>query len=131
MTKAQLPSKSHPISPRRVLAVLVALLVFFLLLTSVINLFEKYRGLKAERAELYKEQAAIARKKDSLKTTNAYLETDEGREQALREKYNLVKPGEGIIVITTPPPEKPVLEERSRVGRWWDAIVHGLGFGKE
>lgn len=131
MTKAQLPPKPRAVSPKRILATLVAVVVFFLLLTSVINLFEKYRALKKGRAELYKEQEALVHKKVQLKETNAYLETDEGKEQALRDKYNVVKPGEGMIIITTPALEAPEPVHRSRVGRWWDAIVGGLGFGKE
>ncbi|MES2224601.1 MAG: septum formation initiator family protein [Patescibacteria group bacterium] len=132
MAKKQFPQSSHyAIAPKRILGSAIALVVFFLLLTSVIGLAQKYFALKARSQELTEDQARLAEKRTALTTTNAYLATPEGTEESLRERYNYIKPGEQIIVIT---PEQTVdaeAEKRSVVGHWWDTVLRGLGIRKD
>jgi len=131
MPKTQL-SHSNRISYKRLLGTGVALVAFFILLTSVIGLAEKYFTIKARTRELKKQQAALVLKEQALMEQNAYLETSDGKAQSLRAKFNVVQPGEEMIIISTLPDVEPVPEEpQSRVGHWWDVIIKGLGFGKE
>ncbi len=129
MAKTQFTEKHHHVSPRRLLGLVVALIVLFLLLTSVINIMQKYFTTRRHIRELTEERQELQQKQKALAKTNAYLATPDGTEQALREKYNVVKPGEGIVLIVdaeatkTPP-------ETSRVTRWWHAILEGLGIRK-
>ena len=131
MAKTQFPN-NRKISYKTLLGTGVALVAFFVLLTSVIGLGEKYFAIKSRTKELKKQQATLIAKEQSLMEQNAYLETPDGKAQVLRAKFNVVQPGEEMIVIMTPPePELPPEKEQSRIGHWWDAIVHGLGFKKE
>lgn len=131
MTKTQF-SDNRKISYKTLLGTAVALVAFFLLLTSVIGLAEKYFAIKGRTKELKKQQAALILKEQSLMEQNAYLETEEGKGQVLRAKFNVVRPGEEMIVLLTPPEvEQPPVKEQSRLGHWWDAIIHGLGIKKE
>ena len=131
MTKTQFQNNSR-ISYKTLLGTGIALVAFFVLLTSVIGLAEKYFAIKGRTKELKKQQAALIRKEESLMEQNAYLETPDGKAQVLRAKFNVVQPGEEMIVImATPEPELPPEKEQSRIGHWWDAIVRGLGFNKE
>ena len=131
MTKTQFPN-NRQISYKTLLGTGVALVAFFVLLTSVIGLAEKYFAIKSRTKELKKQQTALVIKEQALMEQNAYLETDEGKSQVLRAKFNVVHPGEEMIVIVTPPElEQPPEKEQSRIGHWWDAIVKGLGFRKE
>ena len=120
----------HTLSPRRVLAFLASIIVFFLLLASVVNLTQKYISVKRRIGELQTQQTTLKTKAATLGTVNAYLNTPEGKEQALRDKYNLVKPGEEVIVIT-PNPTPPEAPPRSRIWRFWDGILHGLAIRKD
>jgi len=109
---------------------MLALLIFFLLLTSVIRLGQKYFALRARSTDLTEQQAALQQKSTSLAATNAYLATPEGTEQSLRERYNYVKPGEGMIIISPdqtapPPPPAP-----TGIAAWWNDLLHGLGLRK-
>lgn len=132
MAKMQFQQKQHSaLSTRWLIGALVALLVFFLLLTSVIGLAEKHFALKNRIKELRAEEVSLREKEASLKATNAFLQTPEGKEQALREKYNLVKPGEGMVIVTQDEASKQALEEKGFVSKWWEAIKRVLGFGKE
>lgn len=131
MQKKQLHERQKKTSPKRVLAAAVALTVVFLLLASVISLAEKYIAIRKRLRDLKDEQAALVEKQETLRATNEYIETNEGRERELRAKYNVIKPGEGVVIITEPVPSKESEESQSRVGRWWESLLRGLGFKKE
>jgi cell division protein FtsB len=123
-------SHDRGISPKRILGTALALLIFFLLLTSVVGLGEKYFAIRARSKELAAQQIAMQQKENDLVSTNAYLATPEGTEQSLRERYNYVKPGEGMIIITpdnTPPPPPP---SPTGIAYLWDQLLHGLGIRK-
>ncbi|MBP9701304.1 MAG: hypothetical protein KBD54_02825 [Candidatus Pacebacteria bacterium] len=131
MAKTQFNEKKQSLSYRRLFGAMLALLFFFILLTSVISVAGKYFRIKAHIKELNQEKAILSAKHEALLKTNAYLATPEGQEQALRDKYNVVKPGEGMIVIV--PAQDPEVPARrpSVVVRWWNSIIHGLGFGAD
>lgn len=128
MSKTQFIAKS--ISPRRLLGTLAALVIAFILLVSVVSVAQKYFFIRKHIKELTAEQAELEQKKANLDRMNAYLATPEGAEYALRDKYNVVKPGEGVIMVVESPTQAPEVK-RSAVSRWWHAIVRGLGLKKE
>ncbi len=102
----------------------ILLLGFLLLLSSVISLVRKQIGIKRSIELLKIEQAALVTKQENLTETIEYLSTTDGKEQVLRDKYRLVKPGEGLVVITEPLPntEAKITEKRSFFGRFFGAI---------
>ena len=106
---------------------MLAVVAAFLLLTSVIGVSGKYFGIRSHIETLEKEQTALQRKQDHLKSLNEYLATPEGQEQALRDKYNVVKPGEGMIIVTVPTATPETVVPKKGVSKWWDDILHGLG----
>jgi cell division protein FtsB len=126
MAKKQFQHNNESISTKRIIGAALALVVFFLLLTSVVGLAQKYFAIKHRSRELVAEQATLAAKQNDLAATN----TPEGTEESLRERYNYLKPGEQMIIITPdntlPPPPAP----ESTVAHWWDELLHGLGIRK-
>jgi hypothetical protein len=122
--------RHHTIPPKRILGTAIALVVFFLLLTSVIGLAQKYFALRTRNNELNASHAELMQKEQALSTTNAYLGTPEGTEQSLRERYNYIKPGEEMIVLTPEAPA-PAVEEKTGVAHWWDQLLKGIGLRKE
>jgi cell division protein FtsB len=132
MAKKQFPeSRQYSIAPKRMLGSLIALVVFFLLLTSVIGLSQKYFALRSRSHELNDEQVTLAQKQSNLATTNAYLATDEGTEESLRERYNYIKPGEQMIMISAEPAAEKEAVPKTTVARWWDTLLRGLGLRKD
>jgi cell division protein FtsB len=131
MPKTQLSQRQQRTSPKRVLGAALALIVAFLLLASVVSLAQKYISIRSRVRGLKEEERTLMVKQEQMRKTNAYLNTPEGQEHLLREKYGVVRPGEGVVMITestlTPNTEAP----KSRVGKWWDSLVRGLGFRKE
>ncbi len=126
MAKTQFTQKGQSISPKRVLGAVVALTLGFLLLVSVGNVAQKYFTLRTDIQNLTKEKEALQEKQRTLTATNQYIATPEGTEQALREKYNVVKPGEEMIIVTDQNADQ-TSPQQSRTARWWNAILQGLG----
>lgn len=126
MPKSQLTKKRRGVSPRRVLGAVVALVVAFILCTSVIGLLRKYSAVQGRVRTLYEQKRAAEEKKQTIQKLNQYLQTPAGEEYQLRSKYNIVKPGEELIVITE---SELQTNQKSKtiMARWWEAIVRGLG----
>ncbi|MFZ4500557.1 MAG: hypothetical protein ACOYMZ_03675 [Minisyncoccia bacterium] len=123
-----MPHPHSKLSYKRLLGALIALIAFFMLLTSVIGLAEKYFAIKGRTRELKEKQIKLEQKELALMQENAYLETPDGQQQSLRAKFNVVQPGEEMIIITGPLVAEPVpLEKQSRFSHWWEVIVRGLG----
>ena len=77
--------------------------------------------------ELKEEQVHLEEKKASLTATNEFIGTPEGKEQIYRDKYRVVKPGEGSIVITQEPQPQSAEQKRPALRRFWDSLLSGLG----
>ena len=126
-TQSESSRKSRSIGPKAILVWIVAVMLFLLMLSSVVGLFIKYRAMRTHITELKQEQVALEEKKISLSGTNEYLQTPEGKEQIFRDKYRLVKPGEGIIVITKDSPTAEPVSTKPSFTRFWNSIMRGLG----
>ncbi len=118
---------SYRVSARAILLATVAIVIFALLLSSVINLFIKYRSMRSHIKELKIEQMQLQQKKESVTAMNNYISTPEGKEEVFRDKYRLVKPGEGMIVITNDTASEQPVEPRPGIVRFWEGILRGLG----
>lgn len=121
---------THNISPKSLLGLIVALIVAFLLLLSVISVAEKYMGIRRHIAELTAEQTQLQEKHERIEQKNKYLATPEGTEEILREKYNVIKPGEGIVVVVDPAPVLPPAATTAPA-HWWQTILAGLGLHRK
>lgn len=132
MTAQKKQSGQH-ISGRRVVILIAVSILFFILLSSVINLGKKYSAIQGKLHELSKEEGEVTDKQAALKEKNDFLMTPDGEERILREKYDVVRPGEGVIIVTEPDTSTMATNEKSGswIGNFWRAIVHGLGFGHD
>jgi cell division protein FtsB len=78
---------------------LIAVLTSFVLY-SAISLFIKRNDAWAKARNAKREEEELVVKNDMLDKKINSLETPEGVEAAIREKYHLAKEGENLIVIT-------------------------------
>ena len=104
----------------------VAFFVFFLLLSSVFSLSKKYFAIRANIKELRDQELRLKEKKVSVTNANDFLETTEGKEQIFRNTYRLVKPGEGIVVITKEESKTQSTRKKPNIEIFWDSILRGL-----
>ncbi len=119
--------KNRNYSPKTILLFIVALLVFFMILSSVVDLTKKYLSIRRHISELKKEEVELKLKKENLINSNLFLETPEGKEKVFRDSYRLVKEGEGIIVINKDSIPDDNAVKRVGIKRFWDSILRALG----
>ncbi|MEK7569347.1 MAG: septum formation initiator family protein [Patescibacteria group bacterium] len=97
--------------------VLTLLAVLFLLLAwSVYGLFGKMEGTRKNRGISENKVKELELKKENLSADIGNLNTEEGVERNIREKYGLAKPGEGVIIIVDD--QKPESDGKNRGGFW-------------
>lgn len=88
-----------------------------------VNVYFKEREsrVEMERVQLQKEE--LQGRYDRIKSRADQLKSDAGVEAEIRSKFDVVKAGEGVIVIVDK--ELPVVEEDKRgvLKKFWDSVV--------
>ena len=123
----EISAPKKKLSPRAILAFLLSSIVAFLLFFSVSNVSQKYFGIRGNIKKLQEDKSILEKKRQNLQEINILLDTPDGIEQSLRNKYNVVKPGEGIIIVTGAGLSDEIPPEKRGVSKWWDDILHGIG----
>lgn len=126
MAKKQLTT--YPSLIKATILFLLAVGIALFLLVIVIRLGRKYMGVRNDIKELRTQHTELSQKLQDITAKNAYLETAEGQERELRNKFNMVRPGESIVIITNDSKASETPPQSSRVFRLWDTLLHGLGF---
>lgn len=106
---------------RRVgMVVLLVMLAFGM--QGVWGVYEKERGSRQLRIEAEAELKDLEMRETQLRTDISSLSTDRGVEEALRERYELGKEKEGVIVIVEPPapPPPPPPSTFQRIRGWFE-----------
>lgn len=81
------------------------LMLFFLLclvlvfMYNMIGLVEKSRETNRKRETVFNQNQTLVEREAYLRENIDKLNTDQGREETLRDKYHLVKSGEKMVVI--------------------------------
>jgi cell division protein FtsB len=120
--------RPRTVSPKALLLGIVALVLFSLLLSSVLELTGKYRTIRGHITELKEEQVTLKQKEHTVTSMNTYINTPEGQEQIFRDKYRMIKPGEGIIVVTEESDTPTVdMNRKGKAAHIWQVIMQGLG----
>lgn len=83
-------------SPFLLIVLFVALFFFS---RATFSLWQKSAETKDTLSALINEKEALKTKKENLAARVAALGTDKGVEEAIREKFRVVKEGEGVIVV--------------------------------
>jgi len=107
---------------RRLLMLGILILILFAI-DGVWTIYLKDKESLVQRREAEVDLKDLAQRKDRLTADIRSLDTDRGKEEALRGQYEIGKQGEGLIIIvdekpatTTPPVEKKWYE---KVFPWW------------
>ncbi len=109
---------------RRVFLVGMFTLVIFGI-AGVWSAHQKEKESGALRTEAEVQLSDLSERQAQLTADIGKLQTDRGKEEALRQQYALAAKGEGLIVIVDPSEQKPVqatssvLEWLHKVLPWW------------
>lgn len=106
---------------RMILAVLVILCIF--VIRGTIHAFTKERNSKIEMERVLAEKDRLQKRFDSIQEQTDVLKKDVGIENEIRTKFDVVKPGEGVIVIVDKELPIPPEEKKSILKKFWDSVT--------
>jgi cell division protein FtsB len=101
---------------------LLALLVVIVLFgKGVVSAYEKEKSTKEELNRLAAEKVDIERRYNNISKENETLNTNDGIESAIRQKFDVAKKGEGVIVIVDKTVEVPEVK-KGFMRKVWDSV---------
>lgn len=100
---------------------LALLLVVVLFGKGLVSAYEKEKSTKQELERLAAQKADIESRYNSISKENDTLRTNEGMESAIRQKFDVAKKGEGVIVIVDKTVELQV-EKKGFIRKIWDSV---------
>ena len=105
-----------------VAALLIAIAAF--LAVSSVRIVRRAIGIQRERATLDARIRELQAERERLRQAIASLGSPEAVERLAKERLNLKRPGEEVVVVT--PPAKPAPSEASRFSRFIPSWLHEL-----
>lgn len=109
----------------RRLLMIVGFILVITAITNVWKLYQKERESAALRNQAEMRLADLQKRYDQLSAAIATMKTERGKEEVLREQYELGKEGEKLIIIVDPSTPTPVQATTSRFEwvrkafKWW------------
>ncbi len=107
---------------RSKLVLLLMLAIFVLLVKGAFSAYAKESESRVEVERSLREKEALDRRYQVMSEQSDELKSDVGIESEIRNKFDVAKPGEGVIVIVDK--DAPILEEDNRgvLKRFWDSV---------
>ncbi len=101
---------------------LLGLLILIVLFTKgVISVYQKESQTKQELKRLEAQKIELENRYTTISTEADRLKTDVGIESEIRQKFDVAKPGEGVIVIVDKTVQVPV-KQKGFVDKVWDSV---------
>lgn len=112
------------------LLLLVMFVAFILITKGVFSVYAKEKESRSEIARIEGERNEIQKRYEVIQEQDDALKSDTGVEAEIRSKFDVVRPGEGVIVIVEK--DMPIIEEDKRgiLKKFWDS-VKGVFGGKQ
>lgn len=102
-----------------------ALIVLFSIIIifgyNMIGLLDKKRDTTEKKEQILSQIEELKEREQTLQKNNLKLETEEGKEEIIREKYQVAKEGEKVIIIVDEV-DSSKIEEENENGSLWDWI---------
>ncbi len=94
----------------------VLLIVIIFLTRAVLNVYEKSQVTKENLEIAETDYQELQERQEKLKATIEGFRTQKGIETEIREKFNVVKEGEQVIMIVDSPEVEKVVDEKENSG---------------
>lgn len=116
----------HTVMTSKIWLGVLTVIVLVLLYNSV-SLFLKREKVWKKVGALEKEKKTLVEQKKYIDGKNQSINDGIGRETILRDKFNVVKPGEGVIVLTE---EKEITLQEEETQGFWAKLRHFFKFDR-
>jgi len=103
--------------------VAILCVVVLLMAHGVYDVYQKEQESKLEVVQAEKQKDQLTARYDSLSQDSADLQTQDGVEAEIRDKFDVIKPGEGVIVVVSKPTPTIQPDNRSVLKKFWDSVV--------
>lgn len=92
------------------------------------EILDKKRESEQYVRELKAESEDLALRQKNLESDINYLETEEGIDEEIKERFNVSRAGEQVVIIVDPKPLPNSGEEKEKIWykRMWNAIIDFL-----
>ena len=104
----------------------IALLLLFIFLVffmyNIIGLVGKERETSHKKELALQELGELRDRKDSLNNDIHKFNTEEGQEEIIREKYQVAKEGEKMVIIVDDSDQNKIVEENKSVHVFWNLL---------
>jgi cell division protein FtsB len=121
MANFQRKSKGKNILYSKVSIVILGL-IFLFLLVGVISMIRKTREAYINKEVAKEKLAELKGQKTNLENETTKLKTDKGIEENIREKFRVVKDGEGLVIITDEKSKSEESDNNKKDGGFWQFI---------
>ncbi len=113
--------------------VIFLLFVFLLMLgRATLNIYKKEKDSRVELERIEEQKAELEGRFNDIKAKAEHIQADAGIEAEIRKKFDVVKEGEGVIVIVEKELPLEVEQEKKNVlQRFWDSVKGVFGGGNE
>lgn len=98
---------------------IVLLLILAWVLYGTWGIFQKERGSRANLVRVQNQLATLEARNRELSVDVARLSTEQGKEEEIRSKYEVSKPGEQLLVIVDKSTTATTSPRQSGFGRLW------------
>ena len=103
-------------------SIIFLFIILILAINGSKNIWVKYFESKENADQTYRQLVELQNRQGALEEKTERLKSEEGIEEEVREKFNVLRPGEKVLVIKEE--EKPKVEEES----WWGRFKEKFGF---
>lgn len=99
--------------------VVLLLVLLFFALKGLWGVFERKRMAEESLARAQTQYEELMKRKEFLSSEIALLDTDDGIESKLRERYSIAKSGEKVVVVIT---EEGASSTEQTQAWWWSRL---------
>jgi cell division protein FtsB len=103
-------------------AIAVLLVLCALLARGVWSVYQKYERSKELAQRTQGELAELEARQKTLSQLNASLETEQGKEREIRDRFGVVKPGERMVVVVDDATRTDD-GQSDGAGGWWQRFL--------
>lgn len=107
----------------RRLGMLALVVLLIVALSALWDVYKKERESRLLRTQAEREMNELAAQESRLSAELARLQTKRGKEEVLREHYQMGRPGEKMIVIVEPPAPEPVQATTTPFKKWMHTFL--------
>ena len=105
----------------------VMLLILVLLVRGVFSVYAKERESQGEIDRILTQKSELEKRHSNIAEQSDALKSEAGVESEIRNKFDVIKQGEGVIVIVDK--QMPIIEEDNRgvLKKFWDSVKGVFG----